>query len=850
MCGVLALCAFSVRAAEISMIAADQSSPTSSFNTGTNWADHVAPGAGNTYKTGAYQMRSPYDMSTANNYVFAGDRLTLSSLGGILWKTAGLVTVNDLVLSGGTVAHGLDNFAAKLAGTITVSSASSFSAFEPNPRDFLIYSTIKGSADLSFTLASTGTSKQVSLLADNSAFTGKLLLRGAGKLSLSCEENLGGNPAAFAANQLELAGTTLLATNSLTLDDPNRGLYLNMLPTSTAPAATGGVFEVNNAATVIVACAISGPGPLTKRGNGALILATTNTYAGLTTVEAGLLRLAPGAVSATSSLVATGASAVVIGRGAMSNVTLVAGAQFVAEQTGWDVRNLTASNAVLGVDLSQADPATPLIRVSGTLTKYPYQVFQFTVVTNGVGATPYKILSAPNLSSFRDCDFCVNPPWIGELSRTGDGSSQTLVFTPTPPEKIVFKTAGDVINDTSFTNSNWSNGQPPSSDKTYVSRSFEMRTPPSGNNTFPGRRLFFDGQNISLKGLDGWATITNLAMMNNGSFSMTEPTGSRLRGDLLLYPLLDASKTYALLVNGWSVYRTLWLDSKLSGYGDFYMVNAGNPALGSVLTVMTGANTNFFGRIRVEGHTNFWVRITSEENLGGVPPAFRADQMIFNGGGLSVTNDVVLDDATRGLTLLATGSTGGTSPDTGAFTNNTPVADRLFDGGCVLRPESSTVTLAISCPIAGAGRLSMAGRGLLVLGGANSYTGQTSILSGSLRPDSTNAFGASPVRVRSGASLVRRYPDANLPNGVTLGATITFESGAYLDIVLAAGYTVNRNFTVPLFTVPSGVSIDPGAVPVRHGLTNYKATVTTSTVGTRTLVSASLTFQGSLVLLR
>jgi autotransporter-associated beta strand protein len=378
---------------------------------------------------------------------------------------------------------------------------------------------------------------------------------------------------------------------------------------------------------------------------------------------------------------------------------------------------------------------------------------------------------------------------MGELSLSDDGSGGGVVlFTPTPPEKIVFKTASDVINDTSFTNCNWSDSLPPSADKTYVSQSFEMRTPPYGVHTFPGYRLFFDGQNISLKGSSGLATITNLTMMNNGSFSMTEPTGSRLGGDILLYPLIKTGKTYALQVNSWSVYRTLWLSSVLSGYGDFYMNNSGNPALGSAMTVLTGMNTNFFGRIRLDGHTNFWMRINSEENLGGVPPAFRPDQLIFNGGGISATNSMTLDDEARGITLLADGMTAGTTADTGGFTNGTPTADRVFAGGCVLRPESNDVTLAIACPISGPGSLAKAGEGLLVLSGENSYTGLTSILSGSLRPDSTSAFGDSPVFVRNGASLVRRYPDAGLPDGVALNAAITFEEGSHMELVWADGH--------------------------------------------------------------
>jgi autotransporter-associated beta strand protein len=850
--GVFLCVGASVGADEISMIATDLYSPASSFNTGTNWADHAAPVAGNTYKTGANSMRTPADNNLTTNYVFAGDRLTLSQNGGILWKTGGLTTIYDFVMDGGGITHGNDNFAARIAGTVTVTRASSFIAGEPNARDFIIYSTVKGSSDLTLLLAATNTSKQVSLMADNSGFTGRLILRGAGKLSIASEACLGGNPASFTANQLDFAGTTLYVTNSLTLDDPNRGLVLNRwVPSLVTSSSTGGVFEVANSATATVACVISGADSLVKRGNGTLVLATNNTYTGLTTVESGTLRLTAGALGATCSAVVTGATSVIAGEGSLSNVTLVAGGLLAAEKGGWSIRSLAVqntTNVTFALDLSQASPDTTLIRVSGALTKAPFQVFQFAVNTNSAIETPYKVLSASNLADYAACDFCVTPPWIGELSQTNDGGGLTLLFTPTPPAKIQFKTASDAFGFSGFTTTNWTDLLSPSAEKTYVSRAFEMRLPPSGNNTFPGKRLIFDNaQNISLKGTDGTATIADLTVMNNASFGLTEPLASRLAGNIRLHPILDAGRSYSLFINGWSNLRSLYLFSTLSGYGDIYLSGTGDPSAGSSLYMLTAANTNFFGRINMTGNTNFWMRIAGEPNLGGVPPAFRADQLTFNGGGISVTNDVTLDDVTRGITLLATGGTAGTTTDTGSFTNGTPAELRRYEGGCVMRPESNTVTLTVTCPITGAGTLIKNGAGTLVLGGANSYTGQTQIIAGALRPDSTNAFGTGPVLVKNGGALLRRYPDANLPDGVALGSAITFESGSHVDIVLNAGFTVTGNITVPLFTVPSGVSVDPASVPVRHSLKNFKATVITSALGSRTQVSAQLVFQGTVV---
>lgn len=452
----------------------------------------------------------------------------------------------------------------------------------------------------------------------------------------------------------------------------------------------------------------------------------------------------------------------------------------------------------------------------------------------------------------------MTPPWIGELSLADDGAGgRALFFTPTPPENIVFKQGSDALGDTGFTNALWSTLAPPTPDKTYVFRAGGLRTPAAGDLTFPGHRLIVDASSVGLKGPTGIPTITNLVTMNDAFFSMSEGVGSRMAGDILLSAARDAGRTYALRITGGSTGRHLDLYSTLLGYGDLLLLSTGNPAYNNDPAYnnaryrLHAMNTNFFGRIRVEGNTNFWVQIPGEERLGANPPLFRADQLVFNGGGLSVTNDVALDDANRGLTLLANGGTAGTSTDPGSFTNNTPVEARRYEGGCTLRPESNSVTLTVTCPITGPGTLIKHGRGRLVLGGANTYTGQTLVVSGALEPATASALGTGPLRLKGEGRLLRRHPDAALPNGVALGASVAFEAGSAVEIDFDESYAAGGNVTVPLFTVPSAQAPDPSSVPVLHGLPNYAATVTTADAGGgRTQVSVRLVFQGSLMLLK
>lgn len=131
-----------------------------------------------------------------------------------------------------------------------------------------------------------------------------------GTISIDAEENLGGNPGgyfdaagtwlpgSFNAAALTLNGGTLKATANFAIDDSNRGLTLG---------ASGGTFEVDASRTLTIANAITGPGGLTKTGDGTLSLASANTFAGTTHVSAGTLAL--GHVSALqASTLDTGAS--------------------------------------------------------------------------------------------------------------------------------------------------------------------------------------------------------------------------------------------------------------------------------------------------------------------------------------------------------------------------------------------------------------------------------------------------------------------------------------------------------------------------------------------------------------
>ncbi|HOP98907.1 MAG TPA: glycoside hydrolase family 3 C-terminal domain-containing protein [Verrucomicrobiota bacterium] len=105
---------------------------TSSFNTGLHWPGGIAPAPGNTYQTAAYMLRTP---EMAGSLVFEGDSLEVQSGGTLRHKTAGTITIDNLILDEGatlelTRPNGVNSASAEgaLAGSITLNGTAVFRA--------------------------------------------------------------------------------------------------------------------------------------------------------------------------------------------------------------------------------------------------------------------------------------------------------------------------------------------------------------------------------------------------------------------------------------------------------------------------------------------------------------------------------------------------------------------------------------------------------------------------------------------------------------------------------------------------------------------------------------------------
>ena len=201
------------------------------------------------------------------------------------------------------------------------------------------------------------------------------------------------------------------------------------------------------------------------------------------------------------------------------------------------------------------------------------------------------------------------------------------------------------------------------------------------------------------------------------------------------------------------------LSSVISGAGALALAGTGS-------LILTEANL-FTGGITIGAGST--LKISGDANLGAVPGAATSGQLTFNGGSLQATAGFTLN-ANRGIALGSGGATIYT--DTG-------------------------VSVSYGGIIAGTGGLIKSSPGTLTLGGANIYTGATTITGGKLVATNAtgSATGSGSVTVSNGAifggtgtitgPLVLNsggiISPGITPGTLTVGAT-TFAGGAQFDV--------------------------------------------------------------------
>ncbi len=495
----------------------------------------------------------------------------------------------------------------------------------------------------------------------------------------------------------------------------------------------GNTLFVRGIGTGTISGVVSGTGGITKNDNpGTWILTGTNTYDGATNVNAGIF-VVNGDNSGATGAVTVANSADLSGTGTLGGiVTVVSGADL---QPGVDgVGTLTiASNTIINGDLEfDVDGATTDlltvagdaasgddVTLSGTLTfntiTDPTEAF-ITVIDND--GTSDAVVGA--FSNFAEGDsLTLGAKTYKIFYNGGDGNNVVLAEAVTPTVVYVddaWATGGSDPQNGGQVIADADSGTTGNQDAVFGINAFgsiaDALAAVGTNGTIIVNDGDYSGESIVLNGgkelkITGNDTPGIFETVTIGSLATGVAESIVIEGNSVLAVGVNNASTNIL--------------AEISGTGTFVKEGSGTLKL-------VNEGNSYSGGTVIKGGT---VRIKSDAVLGAVPGVADADNITLDGGILKNDGPSITLDANRGITL----GVGGGRIDVRGGTE-----------------------ITISGAISGAGSLDKYDTGTLILSGANTYTGVTTVASGILKLNHATALGsngstATGTVVQSGGAL-------------------------------------------------------------------------------------------------
>ena len=413
----------------------------------------------------------------------------------------------------------------------------------------------------------------------------------------------------------------------------------------------------------------TGTSSIVKSGTGTLTLSGTNSYSGNTTLNAGNL-----SVSADNNLGSAPGST------DADNIIFNGGGLIITSGVTFDSnRGVTMTGAgTINTASSTTSNIQGVITGSGALTKSGDGTLTLSATNTNTGDIT---ISAGTLDVQGQLE---SGNYDGAISNSGQlkinsSSNQTLAGTISGTGELAKSGSGTLTL--------------------------------TGTNTYSGRSIIEGGtvvvsSSANLGATPGTADNDNI-ILNNGTIQSTSSFALGTNKGILVTGSGGTINTDAS--------TTLTYGGVINGSGTLTKIGSGTLTL-------SGANT-YTGSTTI---TNGTLSVSSSANLGATPGSADADNIIFNGGTLSATNDFTLG-TNKGVTLTGNGTIEVTSSNT-----------MTFDG-----------------IITDSGNLTKSGSGTLVLGGANQNDGTITVNAGILEISDQYSLGSSSggTVVADGASL-------------------------------------------------------------------------------------------------
>jgi autotransporter-associated beta strand protein len=244
----------------------------------------------------------------------------------------------------------------------------------------------------------------------------------------------------------------------------------------------------------------------------------------------------------------------------------------------------------------------------------------------------------------------------------------------------------------------------------------------------------------------------------------------------------------------------------ISGAGSLVVNTPGTTTLSGAGNTYTGTTTVQSGTLVLAKSSGNAVPATLVLSAGSITVRLTAGNQIAAAAAVTVNSGALLDlnnnsDTFGALTLNA----GSLSTGTGTATLNGDVTSTGASSvsgklalGAATRTFSVTAaadTLTVSAAVSGGVGLTKSGAGTLILSGANTYSGPTTLGNGTLAVGGNSALGTGTVSLQAG-TLRANGAAVSLANAVSLDGNVTLGGTLALTFTGAATLTGNRTLTV------------------------------------------------------